>query len=208
MANTSAGAPSLICCASADEPAKLNVHRDAGCSASKSLPSSVNASVSEAAAQHGEGRRPRWLRRRRRRRRIAASGPTARTARASAARPPHAGCSSTTTLVALTTTTASTPGARLELVGRLSTHQRHEPMRAGLHLDLGHHLVLDHLGDDRRHPVAGRLADRQLGVVGLALFLQEPGQVGAIDEPLTAARAPSPDPPGVSPPPHRIDAHP
>src|SRR5690349_12241996 len=49
-AKTSAGAPSLICLASAELPAKLKVTFVPGCAASKSLPSWVNVPVSDAAA--------------------------------------------------------------------------------------------------------------------------------------------------------------
>ena len=49
-ANTSAGAPWLICWASAELPAKLNITFTPGCAASKSLPSWVNVPVSDAAA--------------------------------------------------------------------------------------------------------------------------------------------------------------
>ena len=49
-ANTSAGAPELICSASAELAAKLNVTFVPGLADSNCLPSSVNDSVSEAAA--------------------------------------------------------------------------------------------------------------------------------------------------------------
>ena len=49
-ANTSAGAPWLICVASAELPAKLNLTVAPGLAASKSLPIRVNDSVSDAAA--------------------------------------------------------------------------------------------------------------------------------------------------------------
>ena len=50
-ANTSAGAPSLIWATRSDEPAKLKRHlRRPGCSAMNASPISVNAAVSDAAA--------------------------------------------------------------------------------------------------------------------------------------------------------------
>src|SRR5206468_1304869 len=49
-ANTSAGAPWLICVARAELPAKLNLTVEPGLAASKSLPIRVNDSVSDAAA--------------------------------------------------------------------------------------------------------------------------------------------------------------
>src|SRR6476661_1752626 len=49
-ANTSAGAPWVICSASPELGPKLKVTLVPGCAASKLLPSSVNASVSDAAA--------------------------------------------------------------------------------------------------------------------------------------------------------------
>jgi hypothetical protein len=49
-ANTSAGAPWLICCANAELPPKLNLTRTPGLAASKSLPILVNDSVNDAAA--------------------------------------------------------------------------------------------------------------------------------------------------------------
>src|SRR5262249_11766889 len=49
-ANTSAAAPSMICRASVDEPAKLNSTLVPGCAVSKSFPIVRNASVSDAAA--------------------------------------------------------------------------------------------------------------------------------------------------------------
>src|SRR5690606_27359702 len=50
-ANTSAGAPSLICCARVELPAKLKVTVAPSYSASNRSPSSVNTSVREAAAK-------------------------------------------------------------------------------------------------------------------------------------------------------------
>src|SRR5690606_33433812 len=49
-ANTSAGAPSLICWANVELPAKLNVTDTSGCASSNCSPSWVNESVSDAAA--------------------------------------------------------------------------------------------------------------------------------------------------------------
>ena len=49
-ANTSAGAPSVICVTSADDASKLNVVVASGLAAVNALPISVKASVSEAAA--------------------------------------------------------------------------------------------------------------------------------------------------------------
>ena len=53
-AKTSAGAPLTICWARSDEPAKLNLTVTPGWSVSNCLPSAVNVSVSDAAAEHGE----------------------------------------------------------------------------------------------------------------------------------------------------------
>src|SRR6478609_472840 len=49
-ANTSAGAPWLICVTRAEEASKLNVTFESGCSVVKAVPISLNDSVSEAAA--------------------------------------------------------------------------------------------------------------------------------------------------------------
>ena len=49
-ANTSAGAPSVICCTSAEEASKLNVAFASGLAAVNASPTSVNDSVSDAAA--------------------------------------------------------------------------------------------------------------------------------------------------------------
>ncbi len=49
-AKTSAGAPSMICCTSADEASKLNVALASGLASVKASPTAVNDSVSEAAA--------------------------------------------------------------------------------------------------------------------------------------------------------------
>ena len=49
-ANTSAGAPSVICCTSAEEASKLNVAVASGLAAVNASPTSVNDSVSDAAA--------------------------------------------------------------------------------------------------------------------------------------------------------------
>ena len=48
-------------------------------------------------------------------------------------------------------------GCKSELVGRLAAHQRHDPVGAGLHLDLGHHRVLDDLGHEPFEAIARRL---------------------------------------------------
>src|SRR6185437_8226980 len=50
-AKTSAGAPWLICVASASDPAKLNVTVTLECACENALPMSVNAPWSEAAAK-------------------------------------------------------------------------------------------------------------------------------------------------------------
>src|SRR5262245_19429136 len=62
------------------------------------------------------------------------------------------------------------PGSELQLVGGLSGHQRHHPVRAGLELHLGDDVVLDHPGDDPLEAVAGRLGDHLvvLGKVPMA----------------------------------------
>ena len=49
-AKTSAGAPSTICCTSADEASKLKVALASGLASVKASPTAVNDSVSEAAA--------------------------------------------------------------------------------------------------------------------------------------------------------------
>src|SRR5262245_27568241 len=49
-ANTSAGAPSVICCTSAEEASKLNVADASGFAAVKASPTSVNDSVNDVAA--------------------------------------------------------------------------------------------------------------------------------------------------------------
>src|SRR5215211_4872086 len=90
------------------------------------------------------------------------------------------------------------PRSELELVGRLPGHQRHHPVGAGLELDLGHDLVLDHAGDDALEAVAGRLGDHLVMLGQVPQAGHEPGQGGPVDHP----------PAGVGPAPHRVDADP
>src|SRR5216684_8967354 len=48
------------------------------------------------------------------------------------------------------------PGFEVELVDGFAREQRHQPMRAGLDLDLGRDPVLDDPGDDARKAIASR----------------------------------------------------
>ena len=72
-------------------------------------------------------------------------------------------------------------GFQAELVGRLPAHQGDHPERAGLHLDLGHHAVLDDARDDSAHPVArgGRGGGARLRRLGQ--LLGERGELGPLD---------------------------
>src|SRR5213080_675658 len=53
-------------------------------------------------------------------------------------------------------------GGEAELVGRLAGNQRHNPMWAGLHLDLRHNAILDDARHDARKVIARRPSDRRL----------------------------------------------
>ena len=46
---------------------------------------------------------------------------------------------------------------QLELVCRLTTNQRHDAVRTGLNLDLGHHRVAEHPSNQANETVSGRL---------------------------------------------------
>ena len=53
------------------------------------------------------------------------------------------------------------PWLELQLVRGLPRHQRHDPVRAGLHLDLCDHAILDDPGHDAWESIARRLADHE-----------------------------------------------
>jgi hypothetical protein len=74
-------------------------------------------------------------------------------------------------------------GLQLELVCCLTTHQGHDPVWAGLDLDLGHHGVADHPGDQANKAVPGRLRDRvRFESLGRRRELnRKPGQDRAVD---------------------------
>ena len=85
-------------------------------------------------------------------------------------------------------------------MGGLGAHQRDHPVGAADHVDLGHHLVDDDLGDDPVEAVAS--ADRQ-GAGALAIRvvgqrLRERGQIGTRDR-RPALDLPGGDPAGVDP---------
>ena len=65
------------------------------------------------------------------------------------------------TVVALTTATANDARLEAELADRLGTHQRDDGEGSALHLDLGHHLVRGHLGDQSDEPVTRRTGDAE-----------------------------------------------
>src|ERR1700693_494499 len=49
------------------------------------------------------------------------------------------------------------PWLQPELVSGLARDQRHDPVRTGLHLDLGRDAILDHARDDPNEAIAGRV---------------------------------------------------
>ena len=89
---------------------------------------------------------------------------------------------STTTFVDLITATASTPGSSPSSRDGLAAHQRDHPVRTALHLDLRHHLVGDHLGDQADEAVAGGPADARRVGGGVRVPAGELGQRGAVDD--------------------------
>jgi hypothetical protein len=104
------------------------------------------------------------------------------------------------------TATATEPTSRPEFVDRLPAHQRHQPVRPGLDVDLRHHGVLDDVGDDPAQPVAGRGMLRAL----LRVIPQRPGeagQVGAGDHAVPVLVAGGGQAATVDPPPYGVRAH-
>src|SRR5919204_2721096 len=214
-AYTSAGAPCWIWVARAWLPAKLKVTLVPPLAAVKSPPSLVNAAVSEAAAntfsspddpeEPPEDLPP-----------PQAASRVATTASAAAGRihdrsmgPPLCGRGQLDHHVGrLDHGDRQHPRAQAQLVGGLPGHQRHHPVRAGLQLDLGDDLVLDHPGDDPLEAVAGRLGQHVLALRGMAQAGHELGQGGAVDHPLPALGPPGAQPAPVRPAPDRVDAHP
>src|SRR5215213_4224604 len=224
-ANTSAGAPCWIWVARAWLPAKLKMTLSPPLAAAYCRPSSVKAPVRDAAANTlssdgAVGAEP-------------PSGsspppPQAASSRAAAAStaasrirdrsmvPPLPGVASATgrrrqlddDVGRLDGGHGQDPGGELELVGRLPGHQRHHPVGAGLELDLGHDLVLDDVGDDALEAVAGRLGDHLLVLGQVPQAGHEPGQGGPVDHPLAALGPGRPQPAGVGPAPHGVDADP
>src|SRR5438445_9659074 len=91
-------------------------------------------------------------------------------------------------------------GLQVELVYGLAREQRNKAVGPGLDLDLGGNAILDDASDDAGEAIPGRSRNhnvRRLGSSGL----REPGQGGAVDEPLAAgashrAQAPVVDPAG------------
>ncbi len=65
---------------------------------------------------------------------------------------------STTTLVDLTAATARTPGFETEFVGGFAAHQRHDAVGPALQFHLRHHGVADDAGHQSDEAVTGRLA--------------------------------------------------
>ena len=202
-ANTSAGAPWVICVASAELPAKLNWTSRSGLSAISWSPSSAKTSVSEAAAKTvsvplSPSPPVRVAVRRRAAPRSGGGGPTSRRSRpARERRPaPSAGArgrgghgTSTLTWVALTVATARTPDLEPELVGGLPGHQGDQPERPGLDLHLRHHGVADDAGDDAGQPVARRRRARRAGLGRLVQLRGDAGEVGAVHDGRPAALA-------------------
>src|SRR5919198_4224907 len=214
-ANTSAGAPCWIGVARAWLPAKLKVTLVPPLAAVKSPPSLVNAAVSEAAANTFSSpddpeEPPEDLPPPR------AASRVATTASAAAGRihdrsmgPPLCGRGQLDHHVGrLDHGDRQHPRAQAQLVGGLPGHQRHHPVRAGLQLDLGDDLVLDHPGDDPLEAVAGRLRHHLLALWRVAQAGHELGQGGAVDHPLAALGAPGAQPATVRPAPDGVDAHP
>src|SRR2546423_355001 len=158
-AKTSPSAPSRICAASDDDPAKLNLTIVPGWLFSKSAPIVVNAAFNEDAANTvivplgpDGGALP------------DPDGPHA------LARPTVPARSSAVTTRARIGTSAprqlddhvrsfdhgdrANAGGEAELVGCLPGNERNEPVRAGLNLDLRHDAILDDASHDARKVIA------------------------------------------------------
>ena len=150
VASTSAASPCDSCSTRMAEESKESVTSTSGCAFSNVFSSSVNGSVSDAAASTRSvdclvgGRRPSRSRRGRARR------PRAR-GRATALH----GATSIETLVDLTRRPGERAGLEREVVGRLAADQRDDAVGAAGHLDLRHHAVLGDLRDDAAQAVAG-----------------------------------------------------
>lgn len=99
----------------------------------------------------------------------------------------------------------------LQLIGRLTTHQRDDAMRPALHFDLRHYGVADDGRDDAGEPVArGGLRDhaRRLALMTLAGDRpREPGQLGAVDRATPAVVDGADDLAGVDPAANGVVAH-
>src|SRR5829696_8375734 len=223
-ANTSAGAPCRIWVARAWLPAKLKVTLSPPLAAAYCRPSSVKAPVSDAAANTlssdgavaaelpPESPSPPQAASRR----AAAASTAASRVRDRSMVPPLSAAGSPAggrrqlddDVGRLDGGHGQDSGGELELVGRLPGHQRHHPVGAGLELDLGHDLVFDHAGDDALEPVAGRLGDHLVVLGQVPQAGHELGQGGPVDHPLAALGAGRPQPAGVGPAAHGVDADP
>src|SRR5215207_9036547 len=222
-ANTSAGAPCWIWVARAWLPAKLKVTLSPPLAAAYWRPSSVKASVRDAAAntvssdgavapESASGSSPPQAASSR----AAAASAAARRVRDRSMVPPLPGVASAAgrrgqlddDVGRLDGGHGQDPGGELELVGRLPGHQRHHPVGTGLELDLGHDLVLDDVGDDALEPVAGRLGDHLVVLGQVPQPGHEPGQGGPVDQPLAALGPGRAQPAGVGPAAHGVDADP
>src|SRR2546421_11545662 len=166
-AKTSPSAPCWICAARDDDPAKLNFTMAPGWRFSKSAPILVKAAFSEEAAKTVRVPLcPDWP---------ALADPVG----------PHALTRPTLTAMSTAATTRARisisaswqlddhvrcldhrdradAGGEAELVGRLAGNQRHNPMWAGLHLDLRPNAILDDARHDARKVIARRPSDRRL----------------------------------------------
>src|SRR5690606_37872165 len=216
-ANTSAGAPSAICWARSELPAKENSTVEPVSSSNRS-PRSVKTSVSEAAANTVSEPPP--------------SAPGSSPPSPPPEPPPHpasparsrADAAAVPALRYLSVMPDPSfgialhddvgglhhrgdggPGFEPELVGGLPAHQGDHPVRTGLALHLRHHPAPEHRGDQAAQPVAGGGAVAGRVVVVAA---QERGQVGALDEAVPVGVALGGQPPGVDPAPRGIGAHP
>src|SRR2546422_9054638 len=210
-AKTSPIAPCWIWATSVDDPAKLNFTTVPGWIRWKSAPIAVNAALSEEAANtvmvplgadalgstgvvgpHAPTR------------------PTATVMSSAATTRPRTGTSAPGQLDdhvgCLDHRDRANAGGEAELVGRLPRNERHEPVRAGLHLDLRHDAVLDDASHDARKEIAPGSADGGLRFQIRRGRRHEARELPPINDALAAGRPYRRQPAAVRQPANAVDA--